>query len=64
MAVEIRPEVYWVGVRDWGRRLFDGLIPLPRGTTYNAYIVKGREKVALVETVNPGFEREMEGKVR
>jgi len=64
MVVEIRPGVYWVGVRDWGRRLFDGLIPLPRGTTYNAYIVKGREKVALVDTVNPGFEREMEGKVR
>jgi len=41
MAVrEIKSGVYWVGSIDWNRRLFDELIPLPQGTSYNAYLVK------------------------
>ncbi len=62
-AIEISEGVYYVGVKDWNRRLFDSLIPLPQGTTYNAYIVKGGEKTALVDTVNPGFEKEFEEKI-
>lgn len=50
---QIRPNVYSVGAIDWDRRLFDELIPLPEGTTYNAYLVKGSEKVALLDTVDP-----------
>jgi flavorubredoxin len=60
---EISKDVYWVGIRDWNRRLFDALIPLPRGTTYNSYLVIGSEKKALIDTVNPGFEREWEEKI-
>jgi len=60
---EITKNVYWVGVRDWNRRLFDALIPLPKGTTYNAYLVIGSSKKALIDTVNPGFEKELEEKV-
>ncbi|MEM3545579.1 MAG: FprA family A-type flavoprotein [Candidatus Bathyarchaeia archaeon] len=60
----ISRNVYWVGVKDWNRRLFDALIPLPRGTSYNAYLVLGEEKNALIDTVNPGFERELERKIR
>jgi len=63
-AAEISKNVYWVGSRDWNRRLFDALIPLPRGTTYNSYLVIGEEKKALIDTVNPGFEKELEGKIR
>jgi len=51
--------VFSVGVKDFDRKLFDALIPLPQGTTYNSYIVKGKEKNALIDTVNPGFEREL-----
>lgn len=47
--------VSWVGVTDWDRRLFDSLIPLPDGTTYNAYLVRGSEKTALLDTVDPDF---------
>jgi flavorubredoxin len=61
---EIADHVYWVGVRDWSRRMFDALIPLPYGTTYNSYLVQGEEKSALVDTVNPGFEKELEAKIR
>lgn len=60
---EIAHDVYWVGVRDWNRRIFDALIPLPRGTTYNAYLVIGTDKKALIDTVNPGFEKELEEKI-
>ncbi|MBN1938005.1 MAG: FprA family A-type flavoprotein [Candidatus Aminicenantes bacterium] len=42
-----------VGVVDWDRRLFDSLIPLPDGTSYNAYLVRGSEKTALLDTVDP-----------
>ncbi len=49
----IRDGVTWVGVIDWERRLFDELIPLPDGTTYNSYLVRGTEKTALVDSVDP-----------
>jgi flavorubredoxin len=60
---ELVDRVYWVGVRDWDRRLFDALIPLPYGTTYNAYLVVGDNKTALIDTVNPGFEEELKAKL-
>jgi len=50
---EIKRGVYWVGAIDWDRRLFDALIPLPDGTSYNAYLIKGDEKTALIDTVDP-----------
>ena len=62
-SVKLLDGVYWVGVKDWSRRIFDSLIPLPEGTSYNAYLVVGNEKSALIDTVNPGFERELEEKV-
>ncbi|MDH4238350.1 MAG: FprA family A-type flavoprotein [Phycisphaerae bacterium] len=50
---ELKPNVYAVGAIDWDRRLFDELIPLPDGTSYNAYLIKGSEKTALLDTVDP-----------
>ena len=50
---EIKSNIYEIGVKDWDRRLFDELIPLPDGTSYNAYLVKGSEKNALIDTVDP-----------
>jgi flavorubredoxin len=50
---QLRPNIYAVGAIDWDRRLFDELIPLPDGTSYNAYLVKGSEKIALLDTVDP-----------
>jgi len=63
-VAEISGKVYWVGVRDWNRRLFDALIPLPKGTSYNAYLIIGESKKVLIDTVNPGFEKELEEKIR
>jgi flavorubredoxin len=50
---EIKSGVYWVGAIDWDRRLFDALVPLPDGTSYNSYLIKGSEKIALIDTVDP-----------
>jgi flavorubredoxin len=54
-ARQIEPNIYWVGAIDWDRRLFDTLIPLPDGTSYNAYLVRGSQKVALIDTVDPSM---------
>ncbi|UCE96142.1 MAG: FprA family A-type flavoprotein [Candidatus Bathyarchaeota archaeon] len=56
-TVEISPNVFWVGIEDWNRRFFDAFIPLPNGTSYNSYLIVGKEKTALIDTVNPGFEK-------
>lgn len=50
---KINDSVYWLGAVDWNRRLFDALIPLPDGTSYNAYLVRGREKTALLDSADP-----------
>ncbi len=59
----IADNVFWVGAKDWNRRLFDALVPLPEGTSYNSYLVKGTEKTVLIDTVNPGFEKEFVEKI-
>ncbi len=53
---EITSGIYSVGAIDWDRTLFDELIPLPHGTSYNAYLMKGTQKTALIDTVDPAKE--------
>lgn len=48
---EIVSDVYYVGVNDRVTSLFESLWPIPSGVSYNSYIVKGSEKVALIDTV-------------
>ncbi len=52
---KIKEDVFWVGAVDWDRRLFDSLVPLPDGTSYNAYLIYGSEKTALLDTVDPSM---------
>jgi flavorubredoxin len=52
-AKVITKNVKWMGAVDWDRQLFDALIPLPDGTSYNAYLVTGSEKTVLLDTVEP-----------
>ena len=49
----LKPNIFFVGAIDWDRRMFDELIPLPDGTSYNSYLIKGSQKVALIDTVDP-----------
>jgi len=59
MATQIAPNVYWVGAVDWEVRNFHGYsYRTHRGTTFNAYLIVD-DKIALVDTVLPGFEDQM-----
>jgi len=51
--------VFSVGAIDWDRRLFDSLIPLPLGTSYNAYLIRGHDKTALLDSVEPTLAHEL-----
>jgi len=50
---KIAEGIQLMGAIDWDRRLFDALIPLPDGTSYNAYLVEGSKKTVLVDSVDP-----------
>ena len=50
---EIKNSVYYCGLNDCERKIFDELIPLEHGTTYNSYLVKGSEKIAIIDTMYP-----------
>jgi flavorubredoxin len=52
-ARKIKDRIYWMGSVDWDRRLFDSLVPLPDGTSYNAYLIEGSEKTVLLDSVDP-----------
>ena len=60
---KISERIYSVGVNDSIKELFEGLWPLPFGVSYNSYIVAD-EKVALIDTVEQGFEDEFLENVR
>ena len=53
----ISQRIYSVGVNDTDKVLFEGLWPLPYGVSYNSYLVVD-EKVALIDTVEGGFEED------
>ena len=57
MMQKITNRIYSVGVNDRDKALFEGLWPLPYGVSYNSYLVVD-EKVALIDTVEAGFEDE------
>ena len=48
----LKKGVIGVGVNDFDRKVFDALLPLPHGTSYNSYLVKGSEKTVLIDTVD------------
>ncbi len=60
---KIKDRIYWMGSVDWDRRLFDSLVPLPDGTSYNAYLIEGSEKTVLIDTVDPPMVDELLGQL-
>lgn len=51
--LEITKNVYYIGTEDWDREIFDELIPLPEGTSYNSYLIEGSDKTAIIDTADP-----------
>ncbi len=56
--IKVKENIYRLGSIDWDRRMFDALIPLPDGTSYNAYLIKGSEKTVLIDTDEPSMKEE------
>ena len=52
--IEITNKLYYVGVNDRNKQLFEGLWPLPDGVSYNSYLIDD-EKVVLIDTVEVDF---------
>ena len=51
---KITENIYYVGVNDRNKSLFEGLWPLPNGVSYNSYLIDD-EKVCLIDTVEVDF---------
>lgn len=47
----LSPRVHWIGALDPAMRSFDIILKTPNGTTYNAYVVRGSQGVAIIDTV-------------
>ncbi|MBQ7690427.1 MAG: FprA family A-type flavoprotein [Muribaculaceae bacterium] len=61
---EITGGVHYVGVNDRTTDLFEGLWIVPLGVSYNAYVVLGTERTALIDTVDAAHAAELEAKVQ
>ncbi|MDD4614239.1 MAG: FprA family A-type flavoprotein, partial [Caldisericia bacterium] len=60
MQLHLSQHVTYVGSIDWDRRIFDQLISIPFGTTYNAYLLQGTEQTALIDSVDPDKVTDLE----
>ncbi len=49
--VEVKKDLFWIGMIDKDLRVFDVIMRTEYGTSYNSYLLKGSEKVAIFETV-------------
>ncbi len=58
-AREIKSGIEAICCVHWERRLFDSLIPLPDGTSYNAYLVRGENATALIDSADPVLRDEL-----
>jgi flavorubredoxin len=57
-AVAIADDVFWIGALDPTLRTFDIILSTANGTTYNSYMIKGSEGVAIIDTVKENFSDE------
>ncbi|MHB8158489.1 MAG: anaerobic nitric oxide reductase flavorubredoxin [Desulfocucumaceae bacterium] len=65
--INIKGNIYWVGVKDWEIKRFHGEeYSTRRGSTYNSYLIKDK-KIALVDTVwtpfHEGFVEDLENEI-
>jgi flavorubredoxin len=64
LPVKISEGVHWVGVLDPQLRVFDIIMKADHGTTYNAYLITGGDKIAVLDTVKAPFYEEYIENVR
>lgn len=61
---KITKDLFWVGALDPNLRIFDIIMETKFGTSYNSYLLKGSEGIALFETVKEKFFDEHLEKIR
>lgn len=61
-GIEVKKDVYWVGVKDWNLKEFHGY-STPNGSTYNSYLIMD-DKITLVDGVKAYMSDEMICRVR
>ncbi len=54
-AIELSTRVHWIGALDPSLRNFDIILKTANGTSYNAYVVRGSEGVAIIDTVKEAY---------
>lgn len=54
---KVTDNIYWVGGNDRRLALFENLFPIPRGVSYNSYLIMD-EKTALMDTVDFSISRQ------
>ncbi len=54
-AVALSDRVFWIGAFDPDLRTFDIILKTANGTSYNAYLLRGTDGVAIIDTVKEGF---------
>lgn len=55
---KVTEDLYWVGVNDKRIDLFENIFPIPRGVSYNSYLLLD-EKTVLFDTVDWAYAREL-----
>jgi flavorubredoxin len=60
MQLHLSKHVTYIGSIDWDRRIFDQLISIPFGTTYNSYLLQGSDKTAIIDSVDPAKVTDLE----
>lgn len=61
-TINITDEIFWLGVNDRRKALFENMWPLPNGVAYNCYLIAD-EKTALLDTVEMGSDKDFVGRV-
>jgi NADH oxidase (H2O-forming) len=57
-TLKVSESVYWTGILDPDLKKFDIILDTKSGSTYNSYLIKGNDKIALVDTAKHGFKKE------
>jgi|TARA_B100001964_G_C14236852_1_gene602894 flavorubredoxin len=56
--MRISPDVHWIGVNDTESKFFEALWRIPNGVSLNSYLVLGKDKKALIDTVKEDLFKE------
>lgn len=52
----ITEDIYWIGGNDRRLELFENIFPIPRGVSYNSYLIKD-EKITVMDTVDSAVSK-------